>query len=258
MNPSTCYSCLRGRYWIAVDRRSTSRYAPVECVHSPPNRRASAPASAPGDTCTGAARRRKCRCTPARSGSSPGLSRCMAAPSTFGVAAGLVYRAMIAHLGRAHIGVGSQVAPCPSFTLANRADCRACAASTRARIVPNVGRRRLSAALVAQFLERDARALRRGCRSGRGAGRRGASGRLIGLNRAISPVQHGAARAGVFRVAPVTARTRILGANEHEIRREGQAAAAAANGAADGDSPVFQGLPQYLQPVLPELRHLIG
>ena len=40
--------------------------------------------------------------TPARSGSSPGLSRCMAAPSTFGVAAGLVHRAVVAHLGRSH------------------------------------------------------------------------------------------------------------------------------------------------------------
>jgi hypothetical protein len=46
--------------------------------------------------------------TPARTVSSPGRSRCMAAASTFGVPAGLVHRAVIAHLGRAHVGVGGQ------------------------------------------------------------------------------------------------------------------------------------------------------
>jgi len=50
------------------------------------------------------------------------------------------------------------VSPAPwlSFALANRADCRARAASTRARIVPNVGRRWLAAPLVAELLKRDA------------------------------------------------------------------------------------------------------
>ena len=57
----------------------------------------------------------------------------------------------------------------------------------------------------------------------------------------------------MFRVAPVTAGTRVLGADQHEIRREGQAALRAA----DGDGPVFEGLPQHFQPVLPELRHLV-
>ena len=113
-------------------------------------------------TCAGAQHRCKCQRTSARSGSSPGLSRCMAAPSTFGVAAGPVHRAVVAHLRRAHTctlrcgaaasaGVSALVvrpAPCAfceSFTLAIRADCHARAASTRARIVPNVVRRWLPA-----------------------------------------------------------------------------------------------------------------
>ena len=42
-------------------------------------------------------------------------------------------------------------------------------------------------------------------------------------------------------------------ADEHEIRGEGQAAL----GAADRDDFVFQGLPEYFQSMLPELRHFV-
>ena len=66
------------------------------------------------------------------------------------LAAGLVHRAVVAHLGGSHPGrqgVSALVvrpAPWPSFTLANRADCRAHAASTRARIAADGSPRRSS------------------------------------------------------------------------------------------------------------------
>ena len=47
--------------------------------------------------------------------------------------AGLIHRAVIADLGRVRCGVGGQTGAWPSLTLANRADCRARAASTLAR-----------------------------------------------------------------------------------------------------------------------------
>ena len=139
-------------------------------LSAPKGPRSSAPVSAPGDTCTGAARReaRKRRCTPpCTQVHRPAGGRCMAAPRSFGVAAGLVHRAMIVYLGRSHTCPGGcaagQEPGCrrswsgwrlahPS-SLANRDDCRARAASTLARIVPNVGRLRLAPALVVDAID---------------------------------------------------------------------------------------------------------
>jgi hypothetical protein len=72
----------------------------------------------------------------------------MAAPSTFGVPARLVHRAVIAHLRRAHVRVGSQIG---ALTILHFG---------KPRRLPHPrpdGRRRLPAALVTQLLERDAR-----------------------------------------------------------------------------------------------------
>ena len=106
------------------------------------------------------------------------------------------------------------------------------------------GRRWFPAAFVAELLERD-------------AGHFDVDVNTIqqraGQALLVAADHHRAARAGVFGVAPVTARTRILRADQHEIRREGQAALRAA----DGDDPVLQRLAQHLQAMLPELRHLV-
>ncbi len=40
----------------------------------------------------------------------------------------------------------------------------------------------------------------------------------------VAADEHGAARAGVLGVAEISARTRVLGVQEHEVRWEGQAA----------------------------------
>ena len=136
--------------------------------------------------------------------------------------------------------LGGQAArPGPSFELVDRVDS-AVPPSTRARIA---GRRFAVLPLVAELLERGRGGLRRGCRHPH-------------LRRCKCPVEqrteqpflvatdhHRTARASVFRVAPVTARARVLLPTQHEIRREGQAALRAA----DGDRPVFEGLPQHLQ-----------
>ena len=133
-----------------------------------------------------------------------------------------------------------RLAPWPSLALANRADCRARAASTRARIAADGSPRRSSD----ELLERDAWHLDVDVDP---VEQRAGEALLVAAD------DHRAARAGVFRVAPVAARARVLRADQHEIRREGQAAL----GAADGDRPVFERLPQHFQPVLPELRHLV-
>ena len=88
------------------------------------------------------------------------------------------------------------------------------------RLDPRPDRRRwLAAALVAELLERDARDLDVDV---------DAVEQRAGEPLLVAADDHRAARAGVLRVAAVAARTRILRADEHEIRREGQAALRAA------------------------------
>ena len=70
----------------------------------------------------------------------------------------------------------------------------------------------------------------------------------------VAADHHRAARAGVLRVAPVTARARVLRADQHEIGREGQAAL----GAADRDDFVFQGLPEYFLSVVTNGKKVRG
>ena len=142
--------------------------------------------------------------------------------------AGLVHRAVVADLGGTHVRVGRQVGALAIFHVGKPRRL-----SRSRRLDACMDRRGwLPAAIVAELLKRDARDFDVNVDP---VEQRAGEALLVAAD------HHRAARAGMFGIAPIITRARILGSDQHEIRREGQAAL----GAADRDDFVFQGLPEY-------------